>query len=174
MDFNEPLVIEARGFPKPPPPGAVSLNRYYGSFKYQDLSGGNIRITDNWERDNIVTLRVKVRGPMKHKSVQLHRIVAPMFEELMAVVYEQFPKYAITQLGGYCPRHMMHDPQKPLSVHSWGAAVDINWDANPVSKKLVTDFPLGFTDVFTDAGWDWGGNWRSVKDSMHYQFTRAA
>jgi hypothetical protein len=170
----EPIVIEARGFPTPPAPGQKSLEQYYGKFAFQELSGGNIRVIDNWERDNIVTLKVRVRGPYKYRTVQLHQKIAPMFQDLMAVVYQQFPNYPIEQLGGFCPRHKMHDPARSLSVHSWGAAVDINWKNNPVSRKLITDFPPGFIDVFTGVGWTWGGNWRSVKDAMHVEFVRGA
>jgi len=173
MDM-EPLVIEARGFPTPPPPDVRNLERYYGKFKYQELSGGSVRITDNWERDSIVTVRVRVRGPMKQRSVQVHQKIAPMLEDLLAVVYDQFPGYPILQLGGFCARHKMHNPERGLSVHSWGAAIDINWKTNPVSKKLITDFPPGFVEVFTGVGWSWGGNWRSVKDAMHLEFARGA
>jgi len=170
----EPLVIEARGFPTPPAPDDKAIERYYGKFAYQELAKGNIRILDNWVMDNIVTLQVRVRGPYKHRTVQLHRLVAPMFEDLMAVVHDQFEHYHITQLGGFCPRHKMHDPERSLSVHSWGAAVDINWKNNPVSRELVSDFPPGLVDIFTGVGWNWGGNWRRTKDAMHFQFTKGA
>jgi len=167
-----PMEFQVVGWPKPPPPDSKNLDRFYGGFKFQDLSGGNVRIIGDWERDNIVTVKVKVRGPMKQKSVQLHHRIAPMFVDLMEYLYEAFPGYFILQLGGFCPRHKMHDPKFGLSVHSWGAAVDINWDTNLVSKSLITSFPPGFPEVFEGAGWNWGGRWRQTKDSMHFQFTR--
>lgn len=52
------------------------------------------------------------------------------------------------------------------SLHSWAVAVDINaaWNRlgkNPqMSKELVA--------CFTDAGFDWGGEWRRP-DGMHFQ-----
>ena len=52
------------------------------------------------------------------------------------------------------------------SLHSWGIAIDINaaWNqfgkAPTMSKELV--------QCFTDAGFDWGGNW-TKKDGMHFQ-----
>jgi hypothetical protein len=68
----------------------------------------------------------------------------------------------------------MHDPERSLSIHSGGAAVDINWKRNPVSRELITDFPEGFPEIFEGAGWNWGGRWRRVKDAMHFQFTKGA
>ena len=168
------MVVIANAWPTPPGPTKEALNRAFGTFKYQEMAKGNIRIIDDWERNSIVTVQVKVRGPKKKRSVQLHHAIVPMFVDLMAVVYESFPHYAIDQLGGYCPRHKMHDPERGLSIHSWGVAVDINWRNNPVSRKLITDFPEGFPEIFEGAGWSWGGRWRKTKDSMHFQYTDGA
>lgn len=58
---------------------------------------------------------------------------------------------------------------KSLSLHSWGIAIDINAGWNgfnqlpTMSDKLVA--------CFTDAGFDWGGNW-SKPDGMHFQLAK--
>lgn len=55
------------------------------------------------------------------------------------------------------------------SLHSWGIAIDINAAWNGLGqvprmcKKLVK--------CFTDAGFDWGGNW-TRKDGMHFQLSK--
>jgi hypothetical protein len=46
-----------------------------------------------------------------------------------------------TDTGIYNCRHMRHDPAAPMSVHSWGMALDANWLQNPAGSKLVTDMP---------------------------------
>jgi len=170
----DPVVFAVHGWPRPPKPTKTGLSRFYGSFKFAELSGGNVRILGDWVQDNIVTVSVKVRGPRRVLRIQLHRKVAPMFEDLMDYIYESFPGYEIKQLGGFCARHKMHDPRRGLSIHSWGGAVDINWKTNPVSRKLITDFPDGFAETFEGAGWNWGGRWRGTKDTMHFQFTNGA
>jgi hypothetical protein len=73
-------------------------------------------------------------------------------------------------LGGFVPRHKMHDPARGLSIHSWGAAFDVNWDTNQVGRNAPTDLPAEWVAAFTDRGWDWGGSWRSTKDWMHFQY----
>lgn len=55
------------------------------------------------------------------------------------------------------------------SAHAWAVAVDINPEKNPfTSGKVITDMPRSFVECFTSEGFGWGGNWRSVKDAMHF------
>jgi hypothetical protein len=152
----------------PPPTGFKEIEARYGKFKFVPLSKGAIDIDDTWERDNIVMLR-NVCGTKC--NIQLHRLMAPLFEHCLGIALAR-TKYKVRMLGGFVPRHMRHDPKFPLSIHSWGAAFDVNWDTNPMTSKLVTDLPTGFISAFTDNGWEWGGAWRSVKDAMHFQYAK--
>lgn len=56
-----------------------------------------------------------------------------------------------------------------MSLHSWGLAVDVNAFENGLNQtpKLSSEF----VKCFTDAGFDWGGNW-SRKDGMHFQLSK--
>jgi hypothetical protein len=56
---------------------------------------------------------------------------------------------------------------KQMSLHSWGIAIDVNAFENGLGRepKLSPEF----VKCFTDAGFDWGGNWKSRKDGMHFQ-----
>jgi len=54
------------------------------------------------------------------------------------------------------------------SLHSWGVAVDINAAWNGYGKKPTMTKEL--VACFTDAGFDWGGNW-SMPDGMHFQLS---
>ena len=62
------------------------------------------------------------------------------------------------------------------SNHSYGTAIDINWQRNPYSSRLRTDMPLSMPRdicrIRTNNGrqvWNWGGYWRGSKDAMHYE-----
>lgn len=73
---------------------------------------------------------------------------------------------------------------KKLSNHSYGFAIDINPFLNPYIKKDVT-LPSGavydlsqpgtlsadhnIVKKFLSLGWEWGGNWRSLKDFQHFE-----
>jgi len=71
-----------------------------------------------------------------------------------------------------------------LSLHSFGRAVDINpvqnpWiianDIHPPGAKyslseegtLLKDSPI--VQLFLELGWEWGGDWISIKDYHHFQ-----
>lgn len=153
-----------------PPHGVGELDDLFGGFGYRELSGGNIDIDDDWEAKNLVFVEDVCDTGL---GIRLHRLVVDVFEQALTAAMAVCPKYKVRMLGGYCPRHMkslVTNKQTPLSVHSWGAAFDINWDKNPFSKTLITDLPPEFVAEFTKRGWNWGGSWKSSKDAMHFQF----
>lgn len=55
---------------------------------------------------------------------------------------------------------------KYLSIHSWAGAIDLNAGENPLGRK--PKLSKGFVKCFTDAGLEWGGNWKRP-DGMHFQ-----
>lgn len=52
------------------------------------------------------------------------------------------------------------------SLHSWGIAIDVNAFENQLNQ--TPKLSAGFVKCFTDAGFEWGGNW-TRKDGMHFQ-----
>lgn len=62
------------------------------------------------------------------------------------------------------------------SLHAYGIAIDINWQANPYGPNLITDMPmsmiLGIEGIRTNGGhrvWRWGGRYSGNKDAMHFE-----
>lgn len=55
------------------------------------------------------------------------------------------------------------------SLHSWGVAIDVNaaWNRFGCSPTCSKEF----VKCFTDAGFDWGGEWRKP-DGMHFQLNK--
>jgi hypothetical protein len=56
---------------------------------------------------------------------------------------------------------------KSRSLHSWGLAVDINANWNRLATEGTMD--KGVVACFKEAGFDWGGDFESRKDPMHFQ-----
>lgn len=56
------------------------------------------------------------------------------------------------------------------SLHSHGLAIDIDPTRNPVTRngKMITALPKNVAAIAAKWGLDWGGNWRSYKDPMHF------
>lgn len=57
-----------------------------------------------------------------------------------------------------------------MSLHSWAIAIDINAFENQMyqTPKLSS----GVVKCFTDAGFEWGGNWDKKIDGMHFQLAK--
>jgi hypothetical protein len=52
------------------------------------------------------------------------------------------------------------------SLHSWGLAIDVNAAWNGFGHPFTLS--KGFVKCFTDAGFEWGGEWTPC-DGMHFQ-----
>ena len=71
-----------------------------------------------------------------------------------------------------------------LSNHAYGTAIDINTVQNPYLKGKILLPPNGsyqpqtpgtfdanhpIVKKFIELGWDWGGNWTTLKDYQHFE-----
>jgi len=58
-----------------------------------------------------------------------------------------------------------------LSVHSWGAAIDLDPERNGLGRRYAESLgmmPMAVVEIFAREGWEWGGRW-SRPDAMHFQ-----
>ncbi len=79
--------------------------------------------------------------------------------------------YQIKSIGGYNYRNIAGTNK--LSNHAFGNAIDINPQANPMGRNLVTDMPASVSAIAARNGFDWGGDWKSKKDAMHFEISQA-
>jgi D-alanyl-D-alanine carboxypeptidase len=60
---------------------------------------------------------------------------------------------------------------RTASNHSWGLAVDWNWQDNPYTSSGRNSIPGWMPPLWNRYGFAWGGNYRgSKKDYMHFEF----
>lgn len=64
----------------------------------------------------------------------------------------------IYRIGTFHYRHTRHDPEVPLSFHSYGICVDLS--------------PRESVRCFEKAGFGWGGDWPSFRGPMHFELVR--
>lgn len=85
---------------------------------------------------------------------------------------QQAIEQARMHLFGGCFNERNRRGGRTLSVHSWGAAIDLDPWRNERGKPYKKDagmIPMAVVDIFEEAGWTWGGRF-SVPDAMHFQY----
>ena len=70
--------------------------------------------------------------------------------------------------GGYYPR-LVRGSKASLSSHSYGTAIDLNADENPL-YTLGTPEQWELARYFREHGWYWGGWFGSRPDPHHFEF----
>jgi len=148
----------------PIPRSRAEIVRIFGAIKYKNTDGGQIKITNDWARKNIVRAVLPVAG-----REWVHRKLLKKFHEVFEEIEEMGLAEHVRQCGVWCPRHICHNPRKPLSLHSWGIAVDINWATNAYGTE--GDMHPDIVDIFEEAGFTWGGRWRK-RDCMHFEWAK--
>ncbi len=163
---DNPLPIDGD---HPPIPRRRNIEDVYGKFSYREGERGRIIVTDDWADRNIHRLTLHTG-----QKLQCHKKLTDMY-----ALYEEACKqsgYTPKRIGSYVPRHTMWDPSRSLSTHAWGVAFDIDSNLNGYGKtdtRLRQDArSMLFVKVFEDAGWTWGGRWRTP-DDMHFQRVRS-
>jgi len=149
------------------------LHRFFGVFTWEDdpHRRGAIIVAPKWIAENLTriepTIPLLTPGGKPIRHITCHKRIAShllaVFEDLRA----NNPESLIhTWDGCWVPRHMLWNPAKPLSAHSWGIAFDLNASRFPYGHRLQQD--PGMVNAFARFGFEWGGNWR-VPDAMHFE-----
>lgn len=129
----------------------------------------------------------KIWGPACQRRLQ---VVAMHSGALLSVASEAADAFLaldrIMYAHGYAPRAADTGAfncrritgGRAFSLHAYGIAADINWNSNPyrADNRLVTDMPpamvASIKAIRTTSGapvFRWGGDYRSIKDPMHYE-----
>jgi len=154
----------------PIPRTRAEIKDVYGDFAWTPGRGRSVDIDDDWEDLNIRSFTLHT-GQRR----RLHRLVGAEFVELFERACE-LSGYTPKSVQTYNPRRIKPDRRSPLSMHSWGIAVDFDPNLNRWGGKLKNGArcPLAkhpeFLQVFRDAGWTCGADWRQGGgDWMHIE-----
>lgn len=156
-----------------PPTGLDGVLAFYGDPKaYQ--SGNVVLVDPAWEQANMAGFTL----PGYPKRVYMHKRFGPLVIEALSDAIARCPGYVIRSVGCFSPRFKKRIDADgktsyrvgALSIHSWGAAIDLNADSNPFGSALF-DMPDEYVQAFESRGFRWGGRWlgRSL-DAQHFQF----
>jgi len=152
--------------------------------------GASGKMDPRWYREHIVECHPKhgnqLPGVPSGTYVHVHRIVEPYLREALRRARISCPDYEITRMGSHNHRHIRHDVSRPLSVHAFGAAVDINPHQNQgktfargTAPEAWTpewfaiwphSVPEAFVQAMASCGFAWGSDWNEDGDTSDHTF----
>jgi hypothetical protein len=170
VEALEPLGdVELRRPPEPeqstsrPTNGSVELE----PFTYTSRGDGTIAIHGDWVQRNIVNVDIPRMGTTRCHRAMVPQLYAALQEIIDEGLYDHFKP---EQFGGcWVPRHIMWNPNRGLSMHSWGLAIDFNVQDNWYGAEPQMDPRI--VAIFKKWGFAWGGDW-STPDGMHFEVER--
>ena len=145
-----------------------------------------------YEARNIITSTIGP-FPKKGKLTRLHPVVTLRVHRAIEFLLRMAITEVIVTTGyrfdgavlddwGFCYRPIRGYETKwrltrllrYLSNHSWGLAVDLNAQANPMTNdgRNHTDMPPAVVAIFRKWGFEWGGDYTGKrKDPMHFEWS---
>ena len=118
--------------------------------------------------------QARVTADRSGTRLNVHRRIAPLVDMLLDETERRGYRLDPRRCGGFVNRPIKNT-RKP-SNHSWGLAVDLNWNRNPENfhGELHTDLPSWLPPLWGRYGFAWGGNYKGRhKDPMHLEFMGA-
>lgn len=155
------------------------LEAFYGPLTL----GTDGRPTAKWEREHLVSVTTPFPlalawDPTRRVSrVTCHEKVSDSLDRILKAIlahYGTAEKVARARmhLYGGCYEFRRISGRTALSLHAYGAAVDLDPLSNPLGKAhdpAAGMMPMEVVEIFEEERWTWGGRFRSRPDCMHFQ-----
>lgn len=153
-----------------PPHGYPAIVAYYGDPQFDGRT-----VDVKWEARNMILVRDL---PGLTRSLYCHRYIEGPLRAALAACVALDDGYTIRKIGCFAPRLKRGSDQ--VSVHTFGAAIDLNPDTNPLIVNCplddprrtapgARDIPDAWVAAFAAQGFTWGGSWAHRWDPMHLQ-----
>lgn len=142
-----------------------ALSQRIGGYSYRWFDDGHIEPDPAWVRANIRTEAVPILG-----QVTCHRLVISQLRAALTEIQREglAPLIRPDEYAGcYNPRFIDRDPSRPLSLHAFGIAFDLNTRTNALGT--AGDMDPRIVAIMQRWGFAWGGYWTSRPDPMHFE-----
>jgi hypothetical protein len=162
-------------------PSQAQMNEFYG----RPDADGDLQPDAKWEAENLTTIvppyrMVAAWAPGQTISrIRVHKRCAGSLSAALERIFghyrtqEAIEKARMHLYGGCYNFRLMRGGTK-LSIHSWGAAIDLDPERNGLGvpwRPGAGMMPEAVVEAFRAEGWVWGGPW-SRPDAMHFQAAR--
>lgn len=171
--------------PKPPKPGEAPAGLFPFFEKNLSRMFGSPSSRDPFPQKNLTTIdfgefasflgHVQTFNNKPFTSIYGHWLLEEPLKKALRLVCDRGLAKELKTYDG-CWNIRPKKSGQGLSVHSWGLALDFNADtcpfqdpSSPTWPDLVRDMSDDFVRCFAEAGFEWGGLWKSVHDPMHFQ-----
>jgi len=98
-----------------------------------------------------------------------NKLIIPAFHNVFREIVLRKLSGHLDSFDGCQNIRYIRGSSKKLSTHSWGIAVDLNAQTNPIGAEPKMDSRV--VACFEKFGFVWGGNFRR-KDGMHFQYVK--
>jgi len=118
-------------------------------------------------------------------KLTVHKKLAGEFKAVFDDMYKIKFRIKASQTAAYVWKTIIGTGT--VSQHSYGLAIDINWNDNPCFYNINTDVSNGYggyqpgknqysvtkevISIWKAHGFYWGGDWQGKKDTMHFSYT---
>jgi hypothetical protein len=169
--------IVAPGMP-PVPNGMAEVIAAFGDPRAFLSADGSIT-PDNenaWQRQTLskgtlpfgIPLDPQQADPDIKATFYAHRKLVGVFEAVFEEISRLGLRQYIRSWGGIYNFRPIRGTTSSLSLHCFGAAIDLNSETNALGT--AGDMNPGIVDVFEHFGFFWGGKFRGRPDPMHFQY----
>ncbi len=155
-----------------PPNGLEEILKTFGDIYHFIQSDGSLN--PNWETTCLARAPLPFPIPLAWdpstsvKNIYCHAKLTKTVCDVFSEIDRRGLRSQIKTYGG-CFNFRSKRNGNKLSSHSWGLAIDLNPDSNPMGKP--GDMDPHVVEVFRQFQFQWGGGWAgSSKDPMHFQF----
>lgn len=107
--------------------------------------------------------KTTVTGPSGAK-VTVRKELAPLVAVLLQITHAEGYILRKADTGGFVCRPI--GGTRIPSNHSYGIAIDLNWQSNPFSLIFKSDIPPAVIHAWEEAGFYWGGRYKIRKDCL--------
>jgi hypothetical protein len=139
----------------------------FGSFTYTYTADGQIQPDPTWVAEYIRTQSVPILGEVTCHKLMLPQLRAALQQVVNAGLADEIHP---EEYGGcYVPRFIDSDPSNPVSLHTWGIAIDLNVPGN--QRGVAGEIDRRVVAILKSWGFAWGGDW-DYTDPMHFELAR--
>ena len=160
----------------------AEVRRLYGDIATQPAAGGGpgqVTVTSPGTAGGAQRTLVTFTHPLLGaRSLQFHQRALPHLKAALDAIEARraagtLQASIVSCQGTLSERHIGHDIQKPLSRHTWGIAIDLNSQQNPLGQPPAAAGQPGtllpdIVEIFNACGFAWGGDF-STPDGMHFE-----